>query len=240
MVEEIYIIGIGGLPLFYFNKKEEEGIDVTADEPMLRAGLFTAISTFAAELKDQLRFVGLEKRSYLLNKTKDLLLIFGTEGELTGNERKKVEDQLTAASESVGNFVTENKIDTRFVLPSIQEEIINYAKRYFLTEQIIEGDIELDTSEIKRRVQQLVFRTVGYKPGQCNIGPAERQRRIGLGVSILLLSVIAFMAMVQLGLPPEFRLLLIFPLFGAFNGIYQYFFRFCVTTAFKRSYSFTA
>lgn len=67
-----------------------------------------------------------------------------------------------------------------------------------------------------------------YQPGVCNIGPAERRKRLLLGVASLLVAG-AFVAAVLTNDWPTWTLLLsVFPLYGAAMGVLQYRERFCV------------
>ncbi len=78
----------------------------------------------------------------------------------------------------------------------------------------------------------------GYRPGICNIGPAEIARRrraghVGLGAAIVLLA-----GLVAIGAPPLSRLLVALPAAGAASGYLQARFRFCAGFGSRGIYNF--
>ena len=85
-----------------------------------------------------------------------------------------------------------------------------------------------------------VSRSVGYVPGQCNIGEKERLIRLISGFAFLFIGVLLLIGFVFLennyDFPREARFLVAIPFFFGFQGFYQYFFRFCVTNALRRKY----
>jgi hypothetical protein len=121
-------------------------------------------------------------------------------------------------------------------------------KDHLIKEKVIpapeEDKIKTDKQN-RERVQGFLFKSLGYKPGQCNIGPLERQRRLLTGFGFGALSLLILVSVVYLeGFLPDYaqmlryaRLIIVVPLFMTFQGIYQYFFRFCVTNALKNQYS---
>jgi len=70
-----------------------------------------------------------------------------------------------------------------------------------------------------------------YTPGVCNIGPSEKQKRLGFGAALLALSLILWAAAAFFQIDRAYRLLLFLPLFGGFVGIFQAHFSFCVFNA---------
>ncbi|MFX1251444.1 MAG: hypothetical protein ACFFCZ_07525 [Promethearchaeota archaeon] len=235
-VEEIYIINEAGIPIFYYKKDEfiKEGSD--KGDYTLRAGLFNAINNFVSELEDKLKYIVLEKRSYYLSEDKSLLLIFGAKGK---PDPVKIEQEMASVSTYVHQLVSETKLDTSIVNLEKIGKVFNNLNNYLVQEQIIEGDIKTDEIETKEKIQNLIFKTVGYEPGKCNIGSKERLKRLILGLISMVLSFIVFIAILNLSLPQWARLVLSIPLFFGFLGIYQYFFRFCVKNALTRQYEVT-
>ena len=67
-----------------------------------------------------------------------------------------------------------------------------------------------------------------YRPGVCNIGPAEIARRRRGGDLGVVVTAVAFAVMVALDAPPAARLLLAIPAGGAAAGYLQARSRFCV------------
>ena len=68
---------------------------------------------------------------------------------------------------------------------------------------------------------------VEYRPGVCNIGPAEIARRRRAGHVGLLVTVAAFAALVAFDLPPLARLILVLPAATAASGYLQAWLKFC-------------
>ena len=68
---------------------------------------------------------------------------------------------------------------------------------------------------------------VDYQPGVCNIGPAEIARRRRSGHIGLIASVVLLIALVAIGAPPLFRLLLILPVAVSASGYLQAYLKFC-------------
>ncbi len=68
---------------------------------------------------------------------------------------------------------------------------------------------------------------VEYRPGVCNIGPAEIARRRRAGHVGLLITIAAFAALVAIDAPPLARLILILPAAAAASGYLQAWLKFC-------------
>jgi hypothetical protein len=68
---------------------------------------------------------------------------------------------------------------------------------------------------------------VEYRPGVCNIGPAEIARRRRAGHVGLLVTIAAFAALVAIDAPPLARLILILPAATAASGYLQAWLKFC-------------
>ncbi len=66
-----------------------------------------------------------------------------------------------------------------------------------------------------------------YRPGACNIGPAEIARRRRSGVAALAAAGLLAVALVAVDAPPSARWLVAFPLAGGAVGLLQARFRFC-------------
>src|SRR5262245_8225675 len=69
--------------------------------------------------------------------------------------------------------------------------------------------------------------TVDYQPGVCNIGPAEIARRRRSGHVGAIASVILLLALVAIGAPPLFRLLLVIPVAVSASGYLQAYLKCC-------------
>jgi hypothetical protein len=66
-----------------------------------------------------------------------------------------------------------------------------------------------------------------YRPGVCNIGPAEIARRRRSGHVGLVASIVLFAVLVAIGAPPLFRLLLVLPVAVSASGYLQAYLKFC-------------
>jgi hypothetical protein len=68
---------------------------------------------------------------------------------------------------------------------------------------------------------------IEYRPGVCNIGPAEIARRRQAGHVGLLVTVAVFAALVAVDAPPLARLILVLPAAAAASGYLQAWLKFC-------------
>jgi hypothetical protein len=75
-----------------------------------------------------------------------------------------------------------------------------------------------------------------YVPGTCNIGVKETGKRKAFGIGMLALSVLAWLALAHFAAPRALRLLLFFPLFAGFVGVFQARAHFCVSNAYARKF----
>jgi hypothetical protein len=66
-----------------------------------------------------------------------------------------------------------------------------------------------------------------YRPGACNIGPAEIARRRQAGHIALVATVIMFVTLVAIGAPPLLRLLIAVPGAASASGYLQAWLKFC-------------
>jgi hypothetical protein len=69
--------------------------------------------------------------------------------------------------------------------------------------------------------------SIDYQPGVCNIGPAEIARRRRTGHVGLIASVFILAALIAIGAPPLFRLVLILPVAVSASGYLQAYLKFC-------------
>ena len=77
-----------------------------------------------------------------------------------------------------------------------------------------------------------------YRPGVCNIGPAEIARRRRAGHIGLLVSVVLLVVLVVIDAPPLVRLLIALPAAAAASGYLQARFRFCAGLASRGVFNF--
>jgi hypothetical protein len=68
----------------------------------------------------------------------------------------------------------------------------------------------------------------GYQPGVCNIGPDEIAKRRRTGHFGVIATIVTFVVLVALGVPPIARFLVAIPAALAASGYLQAYFKFCV------------
>ncbi|MFW9996275.1 MAG: hypothetical protein ACFFD4_29810 [Candidatus Odinarchaeota archaeon] len=242
MIDEIIVVNSGGLPVFYYDR--HSSLQTGDDVSMLRAGFFSAMTQFGQEMADdEIKYVVFEKKSHVLRKALGLLIVFTefTQGKrpdlsVIENDISLLADFLKAALEQKGMD------DLDYVNEDILNEYVNGIITFLAEKQIIAEKITpAETAKARKKVQRFVFKSVGYKPGQCNIGRTERLIRLITGLMGIAITFVAFIGLLYLEtlLTVDlriFRLLLVIPLFFAFQGVYQYFFRFCVNNALRKRY----
>jgi hypothetical protein len=77
-----------------------------------------------------------------------------------------------------------------------------------------------------------------YRPGICNIGPAEISRRRRAGHVGLVLTAVVFAALVAIGAPPVARLVLALPAAASAAGYLQAWLRFCAAFGSRGTFNF--
>lgn len=81
--------------------------------------------------------------------------------------------------------------------------------------------------------------TQQYQPGVCNIGPAEIRARRRVGVGGAIVTVLALVAFVVLGVPDAWRWLVVIPAGVGAMGFLQAAFRFCARFGMAGLFNFT-
>ena len=234
MINEVYVIDTGGLPVFYYNKDEPMVDDGSS---LLFAGLFTALSNFATELSnEEIKFIEMETRSYAINKTsEEYLLVFGQQ-EYTAADVPIIKEQLASAAEKLHTILAQNNVTSSYLTNTQYDSIVTDFSVYLMTEKIVKDEIPIELRSVKKKVQGMIFRAVGYKPGQCNIGPYEQNKRLNWSILGFFITTILFLLILNFELSKWTRLLLFFPLLISFMNFYQYYFKFCVINAVSRKY----
>ncbi|HEX5013263.1 MAG TPA: hypothetical protein VFV72_03815 [Candidatus Limnocylindrales bacterium] len=80
--------------------------------------------------------------------------------------------------------------------------------------------------------------SVEYRPGVCNIGPAEVARRRRAGHAGLIATIVLFAVLVAIGAPPIARLLLVIPAAVSASGYLQAYLKFCAGFGARGVYNF--
>ena len=83
------------------------------------------------------------------------------------------------------------------------------------------------TATISRAVGPVPATSDAYRPGVCNIGPAEIAKRRRAGHMGLIATIVLFVVLVAIDAPPLARLLLIIPAAVGASGYLQAHLRFC-------------
>jgi len=240
MINEVYVIKDSGIPLFYYNYDQLVSDDpVSDDRHTLEAGFFAAIVQFGVELaNDELRYVVFDNRTYGIKRNQDIYVVFSENVQLSVGQLEDLDKKLSTASEFISERFAGKPLDIAMAVnEEAMDKLIGDFSSFLVQKEIIQEDVPLDTGRLKKQVRNFVFKSVGYEPGKCNIGKREKMKRLSVGlifitISLALFSVIALIP----SIPVWITFFLIFPLFMGFNGIYQYFFRFCVTNALKKQY----
>lgn len=116
------------------------------------------------------------------------------------------------------------------------KEIIVEFNSWLIANRIIKTEsIDYYSFKMQKKFQDLVFKTIGYSPGKCNIGSQERRKRLILGLISGIIAFIEYIFLSHMNYAKEIRFLLFLPFWGFFIGIYQYFFRFCVANGISKN-----
>lgn len=76
-----------------------------------------------------------------------------------------------------------------------------------------------------------------YIPGVCNIGPAERKKRLQSGIIAAVVTLVLLVILVAIGAPKGWRLILVLPAAAAASGFLQNAFHFCAGFGMKGLYN---
>jgi hypothetical protein len=240
MINEVYVIQDSGIPLFYYNYDQlvsEEPI--SEDRHTLQAGFFAAIVQFGVELaNDELRYVVFDNRTYGIKRNQDIYIVFSENVQLNVLQLEDLDKKLSTASEFISEKFAGKTLDiTMAVNEEAMDLLIGDFSQFLVKKKIIQDEVPIDQGKLKKQVRNFVFKSVGYEPGKCNIGKKEKMKRLAVGMTFISIGLILFAAIAIVpSIPTWTAFFLILPFFMGFNGIYQYFFRFCVTNALKRQY----
>lgn len=236
MLEEILVIR-ESIPIFYYNKDPDKAL--SDNYYVLQSGFFVALTHFANEMSnDKLRYVVLENKLYALDEVSDVLLIFGQKEKLSAETLAVVKEELSKAAKYLNQLFNKYQLTT-VANPSLKviNNIANDFGEYLKEINLVEDDRPFDPKESRSMMQKFIFNAIGYKPGQCNIGKAERQKRLILGIVSFAMAIIG--AMVIYFIPTinaYFGLLLMLPIAMGYFGLFQYFFRFCAINGLTKKY----
>ena len=234
MLDEILVIR-ESLPIFYYNRDPAVAFD--DDHYILQSGFFVALSAFANEMNDdKLKYIVLENKLYALDEVSEILVIFGDKEKMTQNVVDKLQEDITKATKYLNHLIEKHEMEQ--FIPS--QEILNLLAKdfgdYLKQENLVEDDSPFDPNKSRSMMQKFIFSTIGYKPGQCNIGHAERLKRLMIGLMGFVVTIIGAILFMVFSLNAWYMLLLAVPLFMGFFGLYQYSFKFCAVNGLTKKY----
>ncbi len=234
MLDEILVIK-ESLPIFYYNRDPD--IALSEDWYLLQSGFFVALSQFANEMSDdKLKYIVLENKLYALDEVSDILLIFGDKEKMDQEVVDKLQKNLKKASNYLNYLIEKYNVDFFSSSQQQMNELADDFGEYLKTEDLVEDDTPFDPKASRSMMQKFIFKSIGYKPGQCNIGPAERMKRLLMGMSMLPFVIGGALTIMLLGANPFWMLTLMLPLIMTFMGIYQYYFKFCAVNGLTKKY----
>ena len=235
MLNEILVIK-ESIPIFYYNRDPK--VALSDDWYILQSGFFVALSQFANELtEDHLKYVILENRIYALNEKTNLLLVFGNAEKFTQDSIEKLNNEIKKAAKELDHLISKYDVNKFTSSPEDIAEVAKNFGQYLKTEKLIEDDNPINLLKSRSLMQKFIFKSIGYKPGQCNIGPAERLKRLLTGVVGFLLTLLGIFFIFYFDASHGYIFLLMIPLFAGFIGLYQYLFKFCVFNGLTKRYN---
>ncbi len=241
MIDTLMVISKGGIPLFDFDK--ELGSSLESDSMVIQSSFFTAMHSFSQDIgADELRYIVFDKRTYLLAKAEELLVVFGKNGSINLSEIPDLDTKLLSTVKYLKESLRSQGWSGEEYPTEVQlNNLYQNLGEYLFNNELLRYKPNVSNRRSQKAIKKALFKSVGYEPGKCNIGPAERQRRLNYGILWVAIGLIGGLLMVNyLPSDPIFRLLrliLILPFFIGFQGFFQYFFKFCVTNAFSKRYN---
>lgn len=229
VIDEIQIINTSGIPLYYYN--QDENIDVL-NRSFLQASFMSAISSFAIELDNgDVEEIRMQKKKYLLNKQKNIILIFASNTDFNEENANKVARAGDFLAEKIKEYnIQPDTFDLTSTTPVFDEFDL------FIQKEGITNRSSNKLNTMKEQMNKLIFKSVGYDPGSCNIGPKQRLKRMTVGIIWFVLSFILFSITIIFQLPIWIFVPIFVINFMGFLGILQAVFKFCVVNAIIQKY----
>jgi len=225
MIEEVQVIRSDGIPVYHYTKGES-----FTDGSFLEASFFTAINSFGTELGNgEIREVIFSGKKYLVKSSNEYIIIFSGLGE---DDMKQYQESIVAVSKKLDEYIADHMDSWKgvFILEERSEEIFK-AFNEMLREMEVVDATPTNYSTFQNRMNNLLFKAVGYEPGRCNIGQEGVYARLYYAMASLVVSLVILLILTVLGLPPIYRLLTIPTNFGAILAYMQARNRFCVSSA---------
>ena len=234
MLDEILVIR-ESIPIFYYNRDPK--VAYSDDHYVLQSGFFVALSAFANEMSDdKLRYIVLENKLYALDEVSDILIIFGDREKMTQEVVNKLQVDISKAAKYLNSLV--EKYVVGYFVPS--QDVLNKLAKdfgdYLRRQNLVEDDSPFDPFKSRSMMQKFIFSSIGYKPGQCNIGQAERLKRLIIGIMGFVVAIIGAILFMAFTIQPYYMLMLAIPIFMGFFGVFQYAFKFCAVNGLTKKY----
>lgn len=234
MLEEILVIR-ESIPIFYYNRDPDKALN--DDYYVLQSGFFVALSAFANELShEKLKYVILENKLYALDETSNLMLVFGDKEKMSKETIDKLQQHIGKATNQLNQLIEKHKLTHDSVNQQSLDAIANDFGNYLKIENLVEDDAPFDPTKSRSLMQKFIFKSIGYVPGQCNIGPAERLKRLITGILGFVVGIIGGLVIYFTVIPSWYMFLLVIPFFMGFFGTFQYLFKFCAINGITRQF----
>ena len=234
MLEEILVIR-ESIPIFYYNKDPDKAMN--DDHYVLQSGFFVALSAFANELShEKLKYVVLERKLYALDETSNLMLVFGDKEKMSTETIDKLQRHIGKATDQLNQLIEKHNLTNHSVNQQSLDAIADDFGVYLKDENLVEDDSPFDPTKSRSLMQKFIFKSIGYVPGQCNIGPAERLKRLINGILGFVVGIIGGLVIYFTGISSWFMFLLAIPFFMGFMGTFQYFFKFCAVNGITKQF----
>jgi hypothetical protein len=234
LLEEILVIR-DSIPIFYYNRNPAIAMD--NDFYVLQSGFFVALSAFANELShEKLKYVVLENKLYALDEASELMLVFGDKEKMTTETVEKLQQHLGKATSQLNQLINKYNLTHQSTNQQSLDAIANDFGTYLKNENLVEDDSPFDPKQSRSLMQKFIFKSIGYVPGQCNIGPAERLKRLITGIFGFVAGIIGGLVIYFTGISSYYIFLLAIPFFFGFFGTFQYFFKFCAVNGLTKKY----
>jgi len=180
--------------------------------------------------------ISMEKKHYLLTRSPEFIVIFTSRDETGPETLMNYQPQIGEVKNYLDETLLQMNIDLNQPNNTRLDQGVDQFHQYLLDKQLIQQEKTFQSSSFREQLNSLVFKSVGYEPGKCNIGRAERIQRLSVGLASFVISFVLYALILILSLPSWTVWILVIPNFMGFNGVLQYFYKFCVTNGLTQQY----
>jgi len=232
-IDEVEVISAGGIPFYYHSNTGREQDDAY----LLQASFITALSQFAEELNNgEIKLISMEKKHYLMTKGNKFTVIFTSYDHQGPEELIAYQPNIVEVKDYLDDKIVQLNLDINNPNNREIDKPMQDFDAYLKHKELIEGENRYSNQKFREDFDRIIFRSVGYEPGKCNIGRAERMKRLSFGLTGFIISALLYAMILLFSLPTPLIAILIVPNFFGFLGIFQYFYRFCTTNALSQQY----